>query len=223
LLELSRLEPRFRLGVYVFEQAEILDFAGPCGVFSIAAHLNPQLEVALVGESLSPVETGPGFTVVPTLSLEDAGRLDALLLPGGPGSRREMHNERLHRFISRLPSQTLLASVCSGALILGQMGLLDGLIATSRKEPDPGAFSFSRTSLLDELSEVAPRATVRSARLVDTGRVITSGGSAAGLDLGFHLLRRAGHGEAFVSEVARMMDYTLCYETYLTDALAPCP
>jgi transcriptional regulator GlxA family with amidase domain len=214
---MPRFEPRFRLGVYVFEQAEVLDFAAPYGVFSVARNLNPGLEVVVLGESGRLVTARSGFTVAPARSLDDAGALDALLLPGGPGSRREMHNQRLHRFIARLPPHTLLASVCSGALILGRMGFLDGLTATSRKEPDPESFSFSRTSLVDLLSEVAPRARLSRARLVDCGRILTSGGAAAGLDMGLHLLRRAGHGDSFVSEVARVMDYTLGYEIYLGD------
>jgi transcriptional regulator GlxA family with amidase domain len=214
--------PRFRLGVYVFESAEILDFAAPYSVFSVAGNLNPGLEVVVLGESGDPVAARSGFTVVPARSLENAGALDALLLPGGPGSRIEMHNDRLRRFISGLPSRTLLASVCSGSLILGRMGFLDGLTATSRKEPDPGSFSFSRTSLVDLLLEVAPRVRVSHARLVDCGRVITSGGAAAGLDIGLHLLRRAGHGDSFVSEVARVMDYTLGYEIYLGDVERCC-
>jgi transcriptional regulator GlxA family with amidase domain len=212
-----RFEPRFRLGVYVFEEAEVLDFAAPYGVFSVARRLNPGLEAVVLGESRDPVTARSGFTVVPARRLEEAGILDALLLPGGPGARREMLNPRLHRFIAALPPHTLLASVCSGALILGHMGFLDGLRATSRKEPDPGSFSFARTSLADVLSEVAPRARLSRARLVDCGRIITSGGAAAGLDMGLHLLRRAGHGDSFVSEVARVMDYTLGYEIYLED------
>lgn len=219
---MRRRESRFRLGVYVFEQAEVLDFAAPYGVFSVAASLDPGLEVFVLGESAGPVAARSGFTVLPARSLENAGALDALLLPGGPGSRREMHNERLRRFISHLPSRTLLASVCSGSLILGRMGFLDGLTATSRKEPDPGSFSFSRTSLVDQLSAVAPRARLSRARLVDCGRIITSGGAAAGLDMGLHLLRRAGQDDSFVSEVARIMDYTLGYEIYLGDVELCC-
>ncbi len=219
---MPRIGPRFRLGVYVFDEAEILDFAAPYGVFSAAGRLDPGLEVFVLGATGDPVTARSGFTVVPARALEDAGGLDALLLPGGPGSRYEMHNEKLHRFVAGLPSHTLLASVCSGALILGQMGFLDGLTATSRKEPDPGGFSFSRTSLVDLLSEVAPRAQLSRARLVDCGRIITAGGAAAGLDMGFHLLRRAGHDDSFVSEVARVMDYTLGYEIYLGDVELCC-
>lgn len=214
---MRRLEPRFRLGVYVFDQAGVLDFAAPYGVFSVARQLDPGLEVVVLGQSRDAVTAASGLTVLPAAGLQDARALDALLLPGGPGSRREMLNSRLHQFISRLPARTLLASVCSGALILGRMGLLDGLRATSSKEPGPEGFSFSRTSLSDLLSEVAPRARLSRARLVDCGRVITAGGAAAGLDLGFHLLRRAGHDDSFVSEVARLMDYTLGYEIYLED------
>jgi transcriptional regulator GlxA family with amidase domain len=212
-----RVSPSFRLGVYVFEEVELLDFAAPCGVLSLAAHFNPRLEVALLAEELSPVRVREGVTLLPSGSLEESGPIDGLLLPGGVGSRREMHNPRLHRFIRGLPDDTLIASVCSGALILGRMGLLDGRVATSRKEPDPGEFSFARASLLDELSRVAPDAHMSRARLVDNGRIITSGGAASGLELGFHLLRRAGHSEAFISEVARVMDYTLCHEMYMDD------
>jgi transcriptional regulator GlxA family with amidase domain len=211
------VEPRFRLGVYIFDRAEFLDLAGPSGVFSLAAHYNPSLEVALLAESYEPVQVRVGLSVLPSCTLDEPGQIDALVLPGGMGSRREMHNPRLHRFIRALPPATLLASVCSGALILGEMGLLDGLVATCRKEPDPNEFSFARATLLDELARVAPRASLSRARVVDNGRIITSGGAASGLDLGFHLLRRAGHSEAFVSEVARVMDYTLCHEMYLAD------
>jgi transcriptional regulator GlxA family with amidase domain len=214
---MRRVDPCFRLGVYVFEEAEILDFAAPCGVFSVAGRFNPGLELVVLGETGQPVTARSGFTVVPGRALDDAGFLDALLLPGGPGARREMHNERLRAFVSSLPENTLLGSVCSGALILGQMGLLDGVRATSRREPDPGTLSFSRSSLVDLLSEVAPRARLSRARLVDCGRIVTSGGPAAGLDMGLHLLRRAGHDDSFVSEVARVMDYTLGYEIYLED------
>ncbi len=213
----------FRLGIYVFEQAEILDFAAPYGVFSVAGQMDPGLDIVLLGETGHPVATKPGFVVAPASSLESAGALNALLFPGGPGSRREMDNERLHGFVRSLPPQTLLASVCSGALILGRMGLLDGLTATTRKEPDPAALSFSRAAVADLLSEVAPHARVSGARIVDCGRVITAGGMAAGLDMGLHLLRRAGHGESFVSEVARVMDYTLGYEIYLGDVERCCP
>jgi transcriptional regulator GlxA family with amidase domain len=213
---------RFRLGVYVYDQAEILDFAAPYAVFSVAATMNAGLEVLVVGDTGRPVTARSGFTVVPARSLEHAGPLDALLLPGGPGSRREMHNERLRHFISELPPNTLLASVCSGALILGQMGFLDGLTATSRKEPDPETFPYSHSSLVDVLSQVAPRTSLSRARLVDCGRVITSGGMAAGLDMGLHLLRRAGQDDSFVSEIARMMDYTLGYEIYLGDVELCC-
>jgi len=212
-----RREPRFRVGVYVFDQAEILDFAAPYGVFSVAADMNPRLEVALVSETGEPVMARAGFTVVAGRSLEDVGELDAFLLPGGPGSRREMHNDRLRRFLTGLPPGTVLASVCSGALILGRMGFLDGLAATSRKEPATESFSFSRSSFFDLLSEIAPRTRLSRARLVDCGRIITAGGAAAGLDMGLHLLRRAGHDDSFVSEVARVMDYTLAYELYLED------
>ena len=208
---------RFRLGVYVFQEAEILDFGAPYGVFSIAAGLAPGLEVFVLGESLRPIEVSAGLKVMPSYSLEDPPRIDALLLPGGLGVRREMTSEPLRLFIMGLPGDCILASVCSGSLILGRMGLLDGILATTRKEPDRGALSSSQSSMLTALEDVAPRSRISHARLVDCGRIITAGGASAGLELGLHLLRRAGHDESFVAEVARVMDYTVGYEMYVGD------
>ena len=62
--------------------------------------------------------------------------MDAFLIPGGYGTRQELHNGRLHEYVRALPQSTLLTSVCTGSWVYGKMGLLDGLLATNRKEPD---------------------------------------------------------------------------------------
>src|SRR5215467_993029 len=126
----------FRLGVYVCKDAEIVDFAAPHGVFSVARRFDPELDAFLVAESLRPVQAQAGFTVLPNYGFADAPAMDAFLIPGGFGTRQEMHNGRLHEFIRELPERTLLVSVCTGSWVYGAMGLLDGLPATNRKEPD---------------------------------------------------------------------------------------
>src|SRR5216683_2162601 len=119
--------------------------------------------------------------------------MDAFLIPGGYGTRQEMHNGRLHEFIRSLPESCLLTSVCTGSWIYGKMGLLD------------------------RLADIAPKARISRARVVDAGRIVTAGGIASGMEMGFHLLRRAGHDEQFISEVARVMEYAKAYELYRND------
>lgn len=126
----------FRLGVYIFKDAEIIDYAAPYGVFSVARRLDPELDAFLVADAMKPVQTQAGLTVHPNYSFNDQPDMDAFLIPGGFGTRQETNNKRLHQFIRSLPESTLLVSVCTGSWIYGRMGLLDGLSATSRKEPD---------------------------------------------------------------------------------------
>jgi transcriptional regulator GlxA family with amidase domain len=216
--------PGFRLGVYVFKDAEVVDFAAPYGVFSVARRFDPELDAFLIADAARPVQTQAGLTVVPNYSFLDGPAMDAFLIPGGVGTRQEMHNRRLHAFVRALPASTLLTSVCTGSWIYANMGLLDGICATTRTEPDRIEASDLGKVPIDRLAEIAPACRTSRARVVDAGRIITAGGIASGMELGFHLLRRAGYDEAFISDVARVMEYHRAYELYRSDlevALAP--
>ena len=207
----------FRLGIYVFKDAEIVDFAAPHGVFSVARRYDPELDAFLVADAMRPVQTQAGFTVMPNYSFSDTPAMDAFLIPGGFGTRQEMYNRRLHEFVSSLPEDTLLISVCTGSWVYGRMGLLDGLPATNRKEPDNVERSPSGKVPIDRLAEIAPEIRISRARVVDAGRIITAGGITSGMEMGFYLLRRAGYDERFVAEVARTMEYNEAYEAYKDD------
>jgi transcriptional regulator GlxA family with amidase domain len=207
----------FRLGVYVCKDAEIVDFAAPHGVFSVARRFDPELEAFLVAEALRPVQTQAGFTVLPNYSFNDMPAMDAFLIPGGFGLRQEINNGRLHDFIRALPEATLLVSVCTGSWIYGRMGLLDGRAATNRKEPDRLEASAMGKVPIDRLAEIAPKCRISRARVVDSGRIISGGGIASGMEVGFHLLRRAGYGEDFIEDVARIMEYRDAYRLYRDD------
>jgi transcriptional regulator GlxA family with amidase domain len=209
--------PGFRLGVYVFKDAEVVDYAAPYGVFSVARRLDPELDVFLIAESQRPVQTQAGFTVLPNYSFGDHPALDAFLIPGGFGTRQEMHNRNLHAYIRSLPDGCLLTSVCTGSWIYARMGLLDGLPATNRKEPDRLEASHMGKTPIDRLAEMAPACRVSRARVVDAGRIVTAGGIASGMEMGFHLLRRAGYDDAFINDVARVMEYHHAYELYRHD------
>jgi transcriptional regulator GlxA family with amidase domain len=213
----------FRLGIYVFKDAEIVDFAAPYGVFSVARRFDPELDAFLVADALRPVQAQAGFTVLPNYGFSDEPAMDAFLIPGGYGTRQEMHNGRLHEFIRSQPHYTLLTSVCTGSWVYAEMGLLDGLPATNRKEPDRTEAKPPGMVPLDRLAKIAPACKPSRARVVDAGRIVTAGGIASGMEMGFHLLRRAGHDEAFVAEVARVMEYTAAYELYRDDRLEASP
>ncbi|HKE18841.1 MAG TPA: DJ-1/PfpI family protein [Kofleriaceae bacterium] len=210
-------QPGFRLGIYVFKDAEIVDFAAPHGVFSVARRFDPELDAFIIADAMRPVQAQAGFTVLPNYSFADAPAMDAFLIPGGFGTRQEIHNRRLHDYVRSLPDRTLLVSVCTGSWVYGVMGLLDGLPATNRKEPDKVEASPSGKVPIDRLAELAPRCRVSRARVVDAGRIVTAGGITSGMEMGFHLLRRAGYAEAFIAEVARVMEYTGAYELYRDD------
>ncbi len=217
----------FRLGIYVFKDAEVIDYAGPYGVLSVARRFDPELDVFLIADTLRPVQTQAGLTVLPNYSFNDQPAVDAFLIPGGFGTRQEMHNRRLHDYIRALPEQCLLTSVCTGSWIYARMGLLDGIAATSRKEPDRLEASHLGCTPIDRLAALAPTCLVSRARVVDAGRIVTAGGIASGHELGLHLLRRAGYQESFIDDTARVMEYHRAYELYREDieyaALAQAP
>lgn len=207
----------FRLGIYVFKDAEIVDFAAPHGVFSVARRFDPEIDAFLIADAMRPVQTQAGFTVLPNYSFADQPAMDAFLIPGGFGTRQELRNRRLHDFVRSLPETCLLTSVCTGSWIYGAMGLLDGLPATNRKEPDRVEMKAPGMVPLDRLKQIAPACIISRARVVDAGRIVTAGGISSGMEMGFHLLRRAGYDEAFISEVARVMEYSRAYDLYRED------
>jgi len=209
--------PGFRLGIYIFKDAEIIDFAAPYGVFSVARRLDPELDAFFVADALRPVQAQAGFTVMPSYAFSDEPAMDAFLIPGGFGTRQEMYNRRLQDFVRALPARCLLTSVCTGSWVYGRMGLLDGLPATNRKEPDRVEATPPGKVPIDRLAELAPACKISRARVVDAGRVITAGGISSGTELGFHLLRRAGYAETFIADVARIMEYSAAYDLYRQD------
>ena len=213
----ATVKPGFRLGIYICKDLEIVDFAAPYGVFSVARRFDPELDAFFVAETLRPTQAQAGFTVLPNYGFAERPDMDAFLIPGGFGTRQEINNSRLHDFIRSLPEKTLLVSVCTGSWIYGRMGLLDGKAATNRTEPDRLEQSPTGIVPIDRLAQIAPACRISRARVVDGGRIITGGGISSGMEIGFHLLRRAGYAEEFIAEVARVMEYSKAYELYRPD------
>src|SRR6516162_9336826 len=118
------------LAILIFDDVEVLDFCGPFEVFSVANAFTdpPAFHVFSVAEKAGPVLTRGGLSVNPHRRLADCPLPDVLLVPGGQGTRREMHNPTLIDWIkAHAPEAELVLSVCTGALLLAKAGLLDGL------------------------------------------------------------------------------------------------
>lgn len=194
---------RKQLGIMIFEEIEVLDFCGPFEVFSVTRldedrrREDPSpFDVILVSESRHPVTTTGGMKVIPDFTFDDCPTLDILVVPGGWGTRKEMHNEVVLSFVrSRAPNVETLASVCTGALVLGSAGLLDGLRATTHWRS------------LKMMQELFPKVTVdAAAHVVKAGKVITSAGISAGIDIALQVVADY-FGEEVARAAARHMEY----------------
>jgi len=130
---------RKRVGIVLFDNVEVLDFCGPFEVFS-ATRLNEEkrreepspFEVLLVAEHPEPVIATGNMKVIPHETFEKCPRLDILVVPGGWGTRKELNNlVMLNWMRTRSAEVETLTSVCTGSMLLGFAGLLNGLHATT--------------------------------------------------------------------------------------------
>lgn len=182
--------------VLIFDDVELLDFAGPFEVFSVAGR-DGAFDVHAVAESTAPIRTRGGLTVTPDATLAGAPDADVLVVPGGQGARTAMHRADVLDW-ARTGAKTaeVVLSVCTGAFILARAGLVGGSTVTTHHGG------------LERLSELAPDAqVVGDRRFIDNGAIVTAAGISAGIDAALHVVARlcgAAHAEA----TARHMEYT---------------
>ena len=187
-----------RIGIFLFEGAEELDWAGPWEVLSAWAKLWPddQVEVFTLARAPGPVTCAKGLRVLPDYSWDNAPPLDLLVYPGGRGTRQQLGDEVLGGWVRRLyEAGTLMTSVCTGALVYADVGILDGRPATTHWD------SLDVLPTLGRGIEVRP-----DARFVDDGQVITAAGVSAGIDMALHLVARL-HSPERAREVRRYIQY----------------
>ena len=198
---MDRNQPR-TVGILIFDEVEVLDFCGPFEVFSSARPagkngLDDRLfRVVTIAEEARTISARGGLLVQPHHTIADHPSLDILLVPGGFGTRQVLENDRLLAWIGdQGRAVELTTSVCTGAFLLAATGLLDGRRATTY------------WSAVENLGERYPAVTpVDDARFVDEGRVISSAGVSAGIDMSLHVVARL-HGEAAADWTARLMEY----------------
>ncbi len=194
-------QPR-TVGILIFDDVEVLDFCGPFEVFSITRPLDDAsddarlFQVVTIAEEDRIIHCRGDLLLQPHHTIDDHPALDILVVPGGQGTRRERLNQRLLDWIAAQNSAIeLTTSVCTGAFLLAERGILDGRRATTH------------WASVDWMREQYPTVTMLAdQRVVDEGHVITSAGVSAGIDMALHVVGRL-HGSDVAAWTARRMEY----------------
>lgn len=195
--------PRIRVGIVLFNDIEVLDFCGPFEVFSVVRldedrrrlETSPY-EVITVAETAQPISTSGGLTVLPHHTFDTCPPLDVLLVPGGWGTRVELANPVMLGFLrARAPEVRTLASVCTGSMLLGHAGLLDGKRATTHWKSLGWMQASFPSVMVDE-----------SRHFVRDGSTFTSAGISAGIDMALRIVADH-HGETLARATAQYMEY----------------
>ena len=204
-----------KFGVFIYDGVEPIDLA-TFGVLSMARRIRPDIEIRTIAPvplGLSPgepairlVRLANGLTVLADHDLRSAPRVDVLVVTGGPGWAAQAEDAATLDFIRRRAADTLVVSVCTGGMILGASGILDGKSATTKREVVP-----PEVPPIEVLRARHPEVDVREASLVDEDRVITGGGVSLCIDAMLHLLERL-FGTPMARETARIIEYQRAWD-----------
>ncbi|WP_428604602.1 DJ-1/PfpI family protein [Sedimenticola sp.] len=186
------------VAIYIYDQAEVLDFSGPFEVFTTAARLAPKNgapSVFLVSELGQTVTARGNYRVIPDYGFGDCPTVDLLIVPGGVHTG-ELDKPSVIKWIADIAvNTTITASVCTGAFLLAEAGVIKNNPATTHWEDIPA------------LKKAYPSLTVHeNIRWVDAGRVVTSGGISAGIDMSLHLIARL-YGIDLAQKTAQQMEF----------------
>ncbi len=193
--ETSPATAKRSVAILVFDEVEELDFVGPLEVFGVTNRLKPDsMPTFTIGTSGREMQGVNGLTVKPLYSFQTGPGFNILVVPGGKGARREMKNPETLAFVKQAARNCeLVASVCTGSLILAAAGLLDGKRATTH------------WAALEELRQFS-KVHVDHQRFIREGRIITSSGISAGIDMALHIVKEL-QGSEVSKDVAHRMEY----------------
>lgn len=196
---------KLNVGILIFDDVEVLDFAGPFEVFSRTrtepgadsrrSDDSAPFNVFTVAKTKAPIMAVGGLNVTPTHGFDDAPPIDLLVVPGGFGTRELLEDEDTLQWIQHIAATARkTTSVCTGALLHAKIGLLKGRRATTH------------WAALDMLGAIDPSIEVdRENRYVDDG-IITSAGVSAGIDMAFYVVEQLC-GREVADETAHYVDY----------------
>jgi len=188
--KIDNKEQRPSVAILLFDNAEVIDYAGPWEVFGEAG-----FKVFTVAEKQTQINAVFGQKIVPDYTFANSPTADILLVPGG-GVRNAIGNPALIKWVqTNAQKSKQVMSVCTGAFILSKAGLLDGLRATTIEHA------------IDDLQKVSPKTrVVHDQRYVDNGKIITTAGLSSGIDGAFHLVAKM-NGEGEAQAIALGMEY----------------
>ncbi|MGG3366046.1 MULTISPECIES: DJ-1/PfpI family protein [Bacillus cereus group] len=191
---------KWSVGIFLFNDVEVLDFAGPFEVFSITkVHEEKPFTVYTVSQNGEMITARNGLKVKPDYSIEDLPPVDILIIPGGKGAREnEVKNDIIINWVrQQMKEVKLMTSVCTGALLLAKAGLLEGLKATTH------------WASIQTLKKDFPNVEVmENMKFVDEGHIITSAGISAGINMSFHIVKNL-LGVEIAEETAKNMEYDI--------------
>jgi len=186
------------VAILLFDDVEVLDFAGPFEVLAVTDELNNHtiFSVFTVAETHNAIKARNGLSVNPDYALSDCPTPDILIVPGGVGTRPLLEKENIIEWIQLVSKEAeLVLSVCTGSLVLAKAGLLEGLQATTHHQ------------VFDKLSSMAPNTKIlRGQRYVDNGSIVTAAGISAGIDMCFYIVEKL-LGREYADKTASYMEY----------------
>jgi transcriptional regulator GlxA family with amidase domain len=194
---------RLSVGIFIYEDVEVLDFCGPFEVFSVTRLIEERrreesspFQVILVAETSGTVTATGGMQVLAHHSTVDCPHLDILVVPGGWGFRHHLKNSALHTWLrDRAAKAEIVTAVCTGSMLLCSAGLLNGLNATTHWR------------FLDGMRDTFPDVKVQyDKHFVRDGRMFTSAGISAGIDMSLKVVEHY-FGENVARATARHMEY----------------
>jgi len=191
------------IAIYLFAEIEVLDFAGPYEVFTTASRVARRhrpdaaepFRVFAVAADRGPVKARAGLELRPDHTFADHPAADVLVIPGGVVTAELERPEVIRWIAERHAAAMLTASVCTGAFLLARAGLLAGKSATTHWE-----------DIADLRAMFPDIVVIEGRRWVDAGRVVTSGGISAGIDMSLHLVERLA-GRDLALATARQMEF----------------
>ncbi len=187
-------------GIMIYEGMEPIDLA-TFGVLSMAKRIRADISICTIAPQPGITVLANGLRLVADYGFDSTPRIDILIVTGGPGWIAQSQSPETLAFIRRHAAEIPIVSVCTGGMILAASGILDGKVATTKREvvaPEQSPLALLRSDY--------PNVDVREASLVDDGAVITGGGVSLCIDTMLHVLSKL-FGREMAEETARIMEY----------------
>jgi transcriptional regulator GlxA family with amidase domain len=186
------------IGILIFDDIELLDFAGPFEVFSVTDELNNYnlCKTFTISEYKSTVKSVNGLQIIPDYSFVDCPKIDILIIPGGVGTKLLLEKKEVLKWIKeKYDESEITFSVCSGSRLLGKIGLLDNIEYITHHD------------VIEDMLKIAPQGKLnKEKRFVDSGKLLTSAGISAGIDLSLYIVEKI-FGKENREKTQKYMEY----------------